>query len=138
MKCFGGVCGTKNVVSVEEPKRKPNGNMYRNFTKNNTNRYGTRKLLSVLKEKPNKNMTNNNKKLVRRAYEITELAKKVNTKKKGISNAEYMNLNMNAVSHGLSVARNQMKNYRGSPIQKKLAAANGTIARLEYILKGLD
>ncbi len=26
MKCFGGICGSKNAVSVEEPGKKPNGN----------------------------------------------------------------------------------------------------------------
>jgi hypothetical protein len=139
MKCFGGICGSN--VPVEEPtKHNKNKNMYGNFTKNNTknNKHGTRKLLHALKKKPIENMTNNNKKMVRRAYEITELSKKVNAKKSKVSNVEYMNINANAMSLGLSVARNQMKNYKGSPLQKKLAAANGTIARLEYMLKHLN
>lgn len=98
----------------------------------------TKALLQSLKNKNEASLSRNEKQLLNKAREINRLSNtlnsKLNTKQKFLKRHT---LNNAAKRYGVRTARNMMRAYEGSNLQKKLAAANGTIAKLEYLIDEL-
>lgn len=99
----------------------------------------TKSLIQSLKNKNQASLTQNEKEFMNKAREINILSNtlnsKLNTQQKFLKRH---NLNNTAKRFGVKTARNMMRHYEGKPLQKKLAVANGTIAKLEYLIKEIN
>ena len=146
--CLGGLCSGTKATAVEEPGKKPNTrkinpSIYGNVGDKNGNARKTRNTKNILRgliNKPEANRSANEKRLLEKAREIQSLSNRLNAtiKNNETKMKKRVNHNANALYHGRNIAKQMMRTYAGSNLQKKLAAANGTIAKLEYLLSKVN